>query len=451
MMRARILTEFDPGKLAIAERKDRFLHVHTRNGDSIEIDFRVSRPRRGTLRFGYDGGFERTSVILDFQKGRAVLTSTDWSRPQPMRKRSFGINKVVKHRLLIRKKEAAGTLVKLANLEVLLDGESLFREENVDILPETGLLLETDGIEVSRFVHRGFPSEIPEFLHLGAWQMLNRPSLEENLASLYRGLREAAERGVQLLLTPETSLTGLFPVHRVTKGEDAIIRAEITLQKFMRSLPNAPHVIVGLPIWEARPGHRRKRTRFNVSRLYAPDGEILSTHPKIHSCEVEFCHGYRLHEFDVCGVPCCMHICHDGRYPEVWTLPVMFGARLVLHPSNGGRIVTGSIERFEGRARGGSNNSHAFYVNVNGGGGSFITSPKNPQFTDNLLARSDECRRDVATFPMLDGPRECLLNANIRVHDAFGYWPQRSFRASEAVAAAYLSLYRELGGRRVGE
>ena len=82
-------------------------------------------------------------------------------------------------------------------------------------------------------------------------------------------------------------------------------------------------------------------------RVYDPDGHTVSSHPKIHSCETEFWHGYRLQEFDVYGVPVCMHICHDGRYPGVWTLPVMFGARLILHPSNGGQ-VTGSIDQVAG-------------------------------------------------------------------------------------------------------
>ena len=141
---------------------------------------------------------------------------------------------------------------------------------------------------------------------------------------------------------------------------------------------------------------------------------------------------------------CCMHICHDGRYPEVWTLPVMFGARIIVHPSNGGRIVTGSIDKFEAGA-GAASSAHAFYINVNGGGGSRIAGPKK---IGGLLARSDECRRDVPSYPMMAEPRDCLFDAKIRVHDAFGYWPLRSFRASEDIAAGYLNLYRTLGGSR---
>ena len=150
-----------------------------------------------------------------------------------------------------------------------------------------------------------------------------------------------------------------------------------------------------------------------------------------------------LNEFEVFGVPTSLHICHDGRYPELWTLPVMFGARLVLQPSNGG-YVKGSVDAFEATAKRDSGTTHAFHINVIGGGGSYLVGPLRH---GNLLAASPECRRDNTAFPMVGKPQEGLFYARIRVADAFGYWPTRSFRASEATAEAYLSLYRTLGGR----
>ena len=143
-------------------------------------------------------------------------------------------------------------------------------------------------------------------------------------------------------------------------------------------------------------------------------------------------------------MPVSMHICHDGRYPETWTLPVMFGARVVIHPSNGGQ-VGGSVDVFEKGSGRITSTSHAFYVRVNGGGGSCIVGP---QKYDNVLSVSAECRRDVGTFPMVGPPQECLLDATVRVWDAFGYWPVRSFRASEEIAAAQVALYRAMGGKQ---
>ncbi len=167
-----------------------------------------------------------------------------------------------------------------------------------------------------------------------------------------------------------------------------------------------------------------------------------STHVKIHSCENGYWHGYRLCEFNVYGVPCCMHICHDRRYPEVWTLPVMFGARLVLHPA-ACRVMGTSIDGFEAWAGETTATSHAYYVFVNAGGHSCIVGPRNP---GNILAVSDECRRDNPSFPLAGAPVECLLSARLPIAEAYGYWPVRSFRASEEIAASYLQLYRQMGG-----
>ncbi len=420
--------------------------VHTRNGDSIEIEFSLIDKGKGALHFGFNGGMEHATVALDFKARRASLSTSEWTRPQPVTKTRLRTKKADRHSLVIEKNEGAGCLVKVADFAVRLDGQKVLAAEGIDILPELGVQVGVTGTRVllRRFVHKGVPSGVPEHLHVGGWQVLNRPAIDENLASLKRGLRRAAEKGVELLLTPETCLTGLFPGHKVTKVPSAIDAAEKKLKRFIRALKGAPFLVAGFPIWENVPGHRLKRTRYNVSRVYDPDGRICHTLRKIHSCESEFHHGYRYGEFEIKGVPVCMHVCHDGRYPDVWTLPVMFGARLVLHPANGG-LVKGSIDAFEARAKGSTSTSHAFYAHVNGGGGSYIAGPEK---FDNLLVTSPECRRDSPSFPAVGTPKEGLFHARVRVHDAFGYWPMRSFRASEGAAQAFLSLYRAMGGSR---
>lgn len=166
----------------------------------------------------------------------------------------------------------------------------------------------------------------------------NRPDIDANLASIRRGLRAAAEAGVRLLVTPETSLTGLFATGGVTRRPAPVAEAEAKLRRFLRGLRGAPYLVVGLPVWVRSPGSPRGGTRYNVSRLYDPDGHVVADGAKVHSCE--------------------------------------------------------------------------------------------------------------PAFPNVGEPGECLLDARIRVHDAFGCWPVRSFRASEQ-AAAYVQLYRCLGGRNV--
>ncbi len=422
--------------------------VHTRNGDSIELKFRSLDRLGGILQFSFAGGMEHAGIKLDMGKSRASLVTSEWSRPQPVAWAKVKISRSSSHILRLEKQPCGNSLRENANITAWLDGKKILQGDDIDILPEIGVSIEVQGgsVLLERFVHRGVPSSIPEFLHVGAYQVLNTPSIEANLESIKRGLVQAAAAGVRLLLTPETCLTGLYPTGSVTKNPAPIAAAQRKLRRFIAGLKNAPYLIVGLPVWEKVPGHRRAKTRYNASRVYAPDGGIVATCPKVHSCETEIWHGCRLGEFDIESVPCSMHICHDVRYPDTWTLPVMFGARLILHPSNGG-TVGGSVDAFEKSGRRVSQTAHAFYVNVNGGGGSQICGP---QKFNSLIAVSDECTRSQASFPAVGKPVECLVSARLRIHDAFGYWPVRSLRCSDQTAEAYQALYKSMGGARLG-
>ncbi|MFH0964415.1 MAG: carbon-nitrogen hydrolase family protein [Planctomycetota bacterium] len=419
--------------------------VHTRNGDAIELRFEVLEPGKGALVFGFSGGMECALLKLDFARSRASLETSDWRFPQPVASTRATAGRGKAHSLLIEKTEGRGTLVKLADLRVLLDGRLLFRLKDLNVLPEMGVQVSVRGarVRLTRFVHIGRPFEAPEYLSVGGWQTLNWKSIERNLKSIERGAREAAEAGVELLVTPETSLTGLHPTSGVTRRRRPIELAERRLRWYLSRLRNAPHIVVGLPVWERSPGSGGRLVRYNVSRVYDPGGGIVASCAKVHSCETGFWHGYRLHAFEVLGVPVSINVCHDVRYPETWTLPIMFGARLILHPACGAEPKE-SVEAFERRANLSIVSHHAFYVHTSGRGGSFIVGP---QKLDNILAVSAECRRDNPSFPMVGKPVEGLHHARLRIHDAFGYWPVRSFRASADVARAYVELYRSRGGR----
>jgi len=420
--------------------------VHTRNGDGIELLFETPRPLRGKLSLSFAGGMEHLGVDLDFARRRLALRTSEWNRRQPVAAAPLKLQPNRTHRLRIDKTEGAGRLVKLADARVRLDGRVVLEVNALNVLPEMGVAVSATGAPVllKRFCHHGKPSGTPQVLRIAGWQMPNRPDIDANLDSLKRGLLAAAEKGAALLVTPETSLTGLFN-NRGTLRPSPAAAAERKLRRFIRQLKGACYLIAGLPVWQPAPAARRKPIRYNACRLYDPDGHVILTAAKIHSCEQRFWHGYRLAEFSIDGAPCCLHICHDGRYPQVWTLPIMFGARLVLHPCNGG-AVTGTVDAFEARSAGATTTMHTFYVRVNGGGGSAIVSPAKHH---NLLARSHESRRDNPDFPNVASAGECLFTADLRLADAFGYWPVRSFRASEQVAQAYLDLYRALGGGNV--
>ncbi len=420
--------------------------VHTWNGDAIELTFRAQGDSRGTLEFGYFGGAERALAVVDFAACTLALWTSDWRLRQPVACVRIDIAPDRDHVLRLRKTDGGGNLIGLSDLELFWDGRREIHEPDQDVLAEMGvrLAVRNQAIVARRFVLYGTQPPVPEYLHVGGYQVLNEPSIERNVGAICRGAQQASELGIQLLVTPETSLTGLYAEHEVTQSSDPVREAEAKLRKFLADLPGAPFLVVGLPVWERDPEHPDRVVRYNVSRVYDPDGGILTDCPKVHSCEVDFWHGQSLNEFDVHGVPVSLHVCHDARYPDTWTLPVMFGARLVLHPANGGNRRC-SVDGLECETHASVTSSHAFYLHVNGGGGSYLASPHK---YDNLLATSLESRRDNPAFPMVGEPVECLLHANLRIHDAFGYWPVRSFRVSEESARAYVDLYRARGGSR---
>lgn len=425
--------------------------VHTRNGDRIELRFRALEQGSGWLRFGFDADLhEHARVEINWDQGTLSLATSDWRLEQPLATVELPqLQSSDSHALLIEKTEGRGDLIKNADLAVVLDGEPILRLTDLDLLPEMGVAIEVGGTRVliEEFRHCGTPTGIPEYLNLGGYQILNVDSIEANLESIKRGIRLAAEAGVELLATPEMSLTGLFQGSPRMNEPEPIAAAEAEVRRFIRATPGAPFTIVGLPIWKEVADHAVDRTRYIASRVYDPDGDITCTALKVHSAERKAWHGYHLNEFDIGGVPVSLHICHDHRYPELQTLPVMFGCRLVLHPANGG-LVTGEVSRMEGATQRASSQTHAFYMSLNAGGGSYIAGP---QTKGKLIAVSDECRRDNPNYPQIGPLRECLMQARIRVHDAFGYWPARAFRSSESVARTYLDLYGELGGGKPGK
>ena len=157
--------------------------------------------------------------------------TSEWTVPQPVSAVHRPISPDETHTLTIEKNEGGGNLIKNADVAVHFDGERVMSLNDQNLLPEMGVHVQVSGTSIllEQFVHRGIPSGIPEYLHLGGWQMLNVASIEENMQSLFRGIRLAAEQGIELLVTPEASMTGLFPTSPVTKEPGPIAEAEIAL------------------------------------------------------------------------------------------------------------------------------------------------------------------------------------------------------------------------------
>ncbi|GAA3412119.1 carbon-nitrogen hydrolase family protein [Paenibacillus hodogayensis] len=418
--------------------------VHTRNGDAIHLVFKDLGSGSGYVRFGFDGGFEYAYVECNLDCREAALFTSEWNRAQPVVRVALPPAVQDENEVTLVKTEGAGNRIKLADLAIYWNGECVIRSVDHDIIPQLGVRISVEDadVELRRFAHEGPTALMKEYLKTGAWQMLNSRDVNDNVRSICKGIRSAAELGIELLVAPEYCIFGFFRTKPTLDQVEPMQEAEAIIRACLRETANSPYLIVGRPNWDqVRPGS--SEPVFNSCRLYDPDGNTVRDNLKFRTCERYYYHGHMLNEFDIYGVPVSLHVCHDRRYPDLRTLPVMFGARLIIHPVNGG-LVTGARVAVQAVAKDETATTHAFYLRAATDGGSYVIGPKK---FDNLLAISSECKLTDSPGELAGAPAEELVVATIRTHDAFGYWPVRAYRASEAIAEAYEQLYRTMGGQ----
>ncbi|MGB9661803.1 MAG: carbon-nitrogen hydrolase family protein [Moorellaceae bacterium] len=148
-------------------------------------------------------------------------------------------------------------------------------------------------------------------MRLGAAQMFIADSPAANLAKIARMAREAASRGVELLVFPEMCLTGYNP--RTIGRPGFAAELEEALGKLGRwSAKWGLGLVVGRAAWVGE-------KLFNAASVWLPDGTV-HTYYKMHLTAVEeryFAAGtaplvfsYKEHRFGVL-------ICRDQNYPEL--------------------------------------------------------------------------------------------------------------------------------------
>ncbi|MCM8788864.1 MAG: hypothetical protein NC907_03635, partial [Candidatus Omnitrophica bacterium] len=136
-----------------------------------------------------------------------------------------------------------------SRITVLINGRCVAKVGNIDFLPECLFMigLKTKGkISISRLKISGKTRPRPEYLEIGIWQQSIKPTTRENVDCLIEGVRKAALENVQMLVTPETSLTGLRIARELMNRQ--LIQSElIRFQKEVSKIKNAPYTLIGYP------------------------------------------------------------------------------------------------------------------------------------------------------------------------------------------------------------
>jgi predicted amidohydrolase len=173
-------------------------------------------------------------------------------------------------------------------------------------------------------------------LRAAAVQLNSNDDKERNLAAAERLVREAARAGAELVGLPEkwNQLAGGKAQAAGAEGLDGPSLA--AARRWAREL--GIHLLAGSICERAAEGV------FNTSVLIGPDGEDLAAYRKIHMFDVEVGGvAYRESEHERAGseivtarageLELGLTICYDLRFPELYRILAVRGARLIAIPS----------------------------------------------------------------------------------------------------------------------
>ena len=176
-------------------------------------------------------------------------------------------------------------------------------------------------------------------MRAAAVQLNSTGDTERNLASADRLVREAFQRGAELVVLPE-KWSVLGTAEELAAGAQALDGPAIS---WARSVARETGIdLIAGSIVERVPGQEKTR---NTSVHIAPDGELRAIYRKLHMFDVEVedtLYAESAHEQPgdqvvlselAGGVPVGMSICYDLRFPELYRMLSARGAAVISVPS----------------------------------------------------------------------------------------------------------------------
>jgi len=175
-------------------------------------------------------------------------------------------------------------------------------------------------------------------MRAAAVQLNSTDDKQRNLEAAERLVRAAADDGAELIALPE-KWNVLGGGEALRAGAEELDGPTITAARsWAREL--GIHLVAG-SIPERVPGQERL---FNTSVLIGPDGEVAAAYRKIHMFDVDVGGvAYRESEHEEPGteivvahagdVPVGLTVCYDLRFPELYRILAVRGARVIVVPS----------------------------------------------------------------------------------------------------------------------
>lgn len=179
-----------------------------------------------------------------------------------------------------------------------------------------------------------------ERVRLSCVQLTSRRDKAANLETAERLVARAAADGAEIVVLPEkwNGIGSAEVLHALAEPLDGGESLE-AMARWSRALGIT---LVGGSITERRDGHEKLS---NTCVVFGPDGDVAAVYRKIHLFDVEVGgHVYRESEAEEPGEdpvvaegddwPIGLSVCYDLRFPELYRILALEGARLVTVPAN---------------------------------------------------------------------------------------------------------------------
>lgn len=224
----------------------------------------------------------------------------------------------------------------------------------------------------------------------GCAQIFITGDVRANTDKVVSYIRKADSLGVDIVLFPETALSGYFPMHFAEGGYppgELVDSALVAVRDAAREA--GIWAVVGTSTLE-------DGRWYNMVYVIDEGGEIRSRYGKAHGTGgKDYGRWNEIRAFEDAGLRYGLQICYDARFPEAWRMLALEGASVIFHVSHaaGGDAWKTPVWEAHVRSRAAENNYWVVSCNCAGpvqAGKSYIADPNGL-----LVAESNQEREEL--------------------------------------------------------
>lgn len=157
-------------------------------------------------------------------------------------------------------------------------------------------------------------------------QIETMPDIKKNTAAIIESLQAESKLGTRLVVFHENALTSSDVKVLEKLTQEQIDEALSAIRKACRDCDL--YAVVGSL-------YRQEGKWYNGAYVIDPQGRIIKRYTKLHEVVGDrVADGQELAIFYIDDVPTTIMICHDERYPEIFRIPVLAGAKVGIYISH---------------------------------------------------------------------------------------------------------------------